>query len=179
MKKLILLTVFTLFTLTAFAQGDIRFGASLGLNISGISGDDTEGTESRTGFRGGAVVDIPVSEKFAIQPVAAISIQGWRDSGFDIKANYVVIEAKADYEVVENLSLQAGPLLGINIHASVDGDDITNFESTNIGVLVGAQYEFPMGLFINLQYDKGFSDLINGFDAKNYNFSASLGWFFN
>ena len=179
MKKVLILTALLLCNLAILnAQGDIRFGASVGINFSGINGDDAEGTDGRTGFRGGAVVDIGISEKFSVQPVVAISIQGWKDNGFDIKANYVVVEAKADYEVVEGLSLQAGPLVGFNIHASVDGDDITNFESTNVGALIAAQYELPFGLFFNVQYDMGFTDLLPNFDANNRNLSISIGKFF-
>jgi hypothetical protein len=179
MKKLLILAMLTVCSFTVLnAQGDVRFGASAGINFSGVNGDDTDGTEGRTGFRVGAVVDIAITEKFSVQPVVAISIQGWKDSGFDIKANYVVVEAKADYEVVDGLSLQAGPFVGFNIHASVDQDDITNFESTNIGGLVAVQYELPIELFFNVQYDMGFSELIPNFDARNHNLSISIGKFF-
>jgi len=179
MKKLIFITALLLCSFNVIhAQGELRFGASAGVNFSGVNGDDTKNTDGRTGFRVGAVVDIGITEKFSVQPVVAISIQGWKDRGLDIKANYVVVEAKADYEVVDGLSLQAGPLVGFNIHASVDQDDITNFKSTNIGALVAAQYEFPFELFVNVQYDMGFSDLIPNFDARNRNLSISLGKFF-
>ena len=180
MKKILFFAALTFLGLTASnAQGDIRFGASLGLNISGVTGDDVDNADSRTGFRGGAVVDIGISEKFSFQPVVAISIQGWKELDFDIKANYVVVEAKADYEIVENLSLQAGPLVGFNIHASFDGEDIDNWESTNFGALIAAQYELSNGLFFNLQYDMGFSDLVQDFDARLCNISGSVGFFFN
>lgn len=180
MKKVFFISLLVLIATTSLnAQDGVRFGATLGLNISGVSGDDTDGTDSRTGFRGGVVADIPIAGQFSFQPAAIISIQGWKDGGLDIKANYVVIEAKGDFEVVDGLSVQAGPTLGFNIHASVDGDDIANFESTDFGALFGAQYEFPMGLFLNVQYALGFSELISGFDANNRNFSASVGFFFN
>lgn len=179
MKNAVLIAVFTMFALfSSNAQGDIRFGASVGVNFSSATGSDAANTDSRTGFRGGAVVDIGISEKFALQPVVAITVSGWKDGGFDIKANYVVVEAKADYEVVDGLSFQAGPSLGFNIHASVDGDDISQWESTNFGALIGAQYELPIGLFFNVQYDMGFTDVLPNFDARLSNFSLSVGKFF-
>lgn len=183
MKKLCLFTIATMFCVVSMnAQGEnsnsVRFGASLGVNFGGVTGDDVNDAKSRTGFRGGAVVDIPVSDDFSIQPTAAIVISGWKEFDIDIKANYVVVEAKADYEVVDGLSLQAGPFVGFNIHASFDGNDIDNFESTNFGVLGAVQYELPIGLFFNAQYDMGFTDLADNFDANLCNFSVSIGKFF-
>lgn len=185
MKKLFVFTsLFVFISSSLFAQEEIekdkiRIGVSVGAVISSVGGDDAENVDSRTGFRFGGILDVPLSEKLALQPVVGFSIQGWKDEGFEIKNNYVVIEVKADYELVDGLSVQAGPLLGINIFNSFDGyEDITGFASTNIGALVGLQYELPFGLFFNAQYDRGFTNLVDGFDIKNRNISISAGYFF-
>jgi len=182
MKKVfIIISIFIFCSVSLSAQDKIRIGASAGVVISSVGGDDVEDTSSRTGFRFGGLVDIPVTEKFSIQPVVGFSIQGWKvgDADSEVKNNYVVIEAKGDYEIVDGLSLQAGPLLGFNIFNSFDfNEDIDGFASTNVGALAALQYELPFGLFFNAQYDQGFTDLIDGFDIKNRNISVSVGYFF-
>lgn len=185
MRKLILINALFIFISSSLlaqeevAKDKIRIGASVGAVISSVGGDDVDNTDSRTGFRFGGVVDIPLTEKLALQPFVGFSIQGWKDEGFEIKNNYVVIEAKVDYEIVDGLSLQVGPLLGINIYNDFDGEeDIPGFSSTNVGALVGLQYELPFGLFFNAQYDRGFTNLVDNFDVKNRNISISAGYFF-
>lgn len=180
MKKLFFVTALSIFISTSlFAQDKIRIGASIGAVISNVSGNDADNTNSRTGFRFGGLVDIPITEKLAVQPEVAFSIQGWKVDGFEVKNNYVVIEAKVDYEFVDGLSLQVGPLLGINIYNDFDGEqDIPGFASTNVGALIGIQYEFPFSLFLNAQYDRGFTKLVDKFDIKNNNISLSIGYFF-
>ncbi len=180
MKNLVtFITIFILANAALLAQDKVRFGLSGGAVISNIGGDDVENTDSRTGFRFGGLVDIPITEKLAIQPFVGFSIQGWKVDNDEFKNNYVVIEAKVDYEIVDGLSLQAGPLLGINIFNSFDGEeDIEGFSKTNVGALIGVQYEFTFGLFLNAQYDRGFTDLFEDFDVKNRNLSFSVGYFF-
>lgn len=168
----------------ANAQG-VRFGAKAGANFSSATGDDVPDISSRTGLNIGAVVNIPVSELFSVQPEVTYSMRGFKDGEFTIKIDYVDVPILADFEIVDGLSLQGGPLFGINLSAKVeDGDgtegDIEDISTLNAAAAIGAQYELPMGLFFQVRYDIGFNDLIdNDFNAKNSNLSAAVGFFFN
>lgn len=94
MKKLFLLTVLCLTgAATVSAQslgsmfgsdekGEIAFGVRAGMNISNISGeygpdkDDKLDLDSRIGFQVGAVVDLPITNGFYIQPGLFITTRG-------------------------------------------------------------------------------------------------------
>jgi len=185
MKKLIFIAfLFMLGVTVANAQG-VRFGAKAGVNFSGANGDDVPDVSSRTGLNIGAVVNFELSELFAIQPEVTYSMRGFKDGDFEIKVDYVDIPIMADVTIAEGLSLQGGPIIGVNVTATAEDTssgiegDIEDISTLNIGAGIGAQYELPMGLFFNLRYDMGFNDIIdNDFDAKNCNLALSAGFFF-
>src|SRR5690554_5058966 len=76
MKKLFLLVVAIAITTTVSQAQEVRIGAKGGVNFATFSGDDLGDVKSRTGFHIGGLVEIPVSEKFAIQPEVLYSSQG-------------------------------------------------------------------------------------------------------
>lgn len=192
MKKFIFLTVLVVLGMTVtIAQTDsntttFRWGPTAGVNFSGVSGDDVDNVDSRTGLRIGAVASIGISEVFSVQPEVVYSMRGWKDGEFTIKIDYVDVPILADFEVYDGLSLQGGPIIGFNISGEVEagGDtiDIDNIESVNFGFAIGAQYELPVGLFFNLRYDMGFNDVFSGLidiAAKNCALAFSMGYYIN
>ncbi|NND62410.1 MAG: PorT family protein [Flavobacteriaceae bacterium] len=185
MKKLMFLTV-TMFLCVAVAQAQgPRFGAKAGVNIAGVNGDDTDGTDSRTGLNIGGVASFDLGEIFSIQPEVTYSMRGFGDGEFTIKIDYVDVPVMGDVEIAEGLSLQGGPVLGFNISGTVeDGagneSDLEDVSTLNVGAGIGVQYEFEFGLFITARYDTAFNDVIdNNFDAKNNNIGLSVGWWFD
>jgi hypothetical protein len=190
MKKAIFLVVLTLLGANViYAQGEtssssVSWGVAAGVNFSGVMGDDVDNVDSRTGLYVGGVVNIGISELFSVQPEVKYSMRGWKDGEFTIKIDYVDIPVMADFEVVDGLSLQGGPLIGINLSAKVEDDDgdetdIDNISTLNAGIAIGAQYELPVGVFFNIRYDMGFNDVIdNNFSAKNCNLGGGVGFFF-
>ena len=183
MKKLILLVILVLVGTTLDAQ-NFRWGVTAGANLSSVGGDDPDDPEIRTGLNIGGVADIGISEDFSVQPEIRFSMRGWKEGDFTAKINYIDVPVAADYEVVDGLSLQAGPLFGfvISDEGEFDGNDlgsIDGLETFNFGALVGAQYEFSNGLYLQARYDMGFIDLFDNFDAKPCNISFNLGYMFN
>ena len=212
MKKLLFLTAIAVLTFnSSIAQEDtssdegISFGVKVGGNISNTSNgkeiSDDGSTDNRYGFNVGAVVHIPISEKFSLQPEVVYSQQGFTYSfEFDLdlfgvsdivyRLDYINIPIMASYQVVKGLTLQAGPQVGFNINAEVyssdiDLDDGFNLsESTNtvdFGAGLGAQYELDFGLFFQARYVWGFSNYVDSEDADSSNRvgSLSVGYFFN
>lgn len=204
MKKLFLLIAVILLCLNLNAQSSgtpddgIKFGVKAGVNFASITGDDTDNLSSLTGFHVGAVVDIPVSEKFSVQPELLYSTQGaeYSDSdGYDgkFKLNYINIPIMAKYYVADGFSIQAGPQIGFNTSAKdeytgVDPgfngdsgtDDIKDFvKGTDFGINFGLGYEMQTGLNFSARYCLGLSDINDlpsdidpGFsygDIKNHN----------
>ena len=197
MKKLFLITVLGLFiTAMSFAQGELRIGAKAGLNIASIGGDayvtGFSGFDSRTSFHVGALVEVPISDKISVQPEVLYSSQGSKfNFGFgstpDVKLDYVNIPILGKYHIIEGLSGELGPVIGILVKAEADGDGETqdikeSYKSTDIGVAIGASYRLPMGVFFSLRYNKGVTDINDDPDisAKNQNnvFQVSAGYSF-
>ncbi|MBT8255086.1 MAG: PorT family protein [Bacteroidia bacterium] len=183
MKKFMFLAVIVLFS-AAVTHAQTRIGARGGVNIAGVNGDDTDGTESRVGLNIGAAFNFEVSELFSVQPEVTYSMRGFKDGEFTIKIDYVDVPVMADFEIAEGLSLQGGPIFGFNISGNVEDGagnetDLEDVSTLNIGAGIGAQYELPAGLFFNVRYDMGFNDVIdNNFDAKNCNIGFGVGYWF-
>lgn len=171
MKKIILtIMAFAAFG-TANAQ-DIKFGVKAGANFSNFTGDaDVDG---RTGFYIGGLADFAVSEKFHVQPEVLYSMEGGKDAELD----FIRIPIMAKYYVMDGLNLQAGPMIAFKM----GGDDLTDeiTKSLDYGLGFGAAYELPIGVFFDLRYNLGLSNIsdVDGFDVGTTAFQVGLGYRF-
>jgi hypothetical protein len=84
----------------------------------------------------------------------------------------------AKYYVMEGLSLQAGPEIAFKVGADDEIDEGT--KSMDFGLGAGAAYELPMGLFFDVRYNLGLSNISeeDDFDIKNTGVQVGLGWRF-
>lgn len=190
MKKLIFLAILFMLGMTVSNAQTFRWGPTAGVNFSSASGDITDiegGIDMRTGIRVGLAANIGVAELFAVQPEVTYSMRGWKEQGFTIQVDYIDVAAMADFVIAEGLSLQGGPIIGFNISAEqVNGmtfDFKDNVESITFGAAIGAQYELPLGLFFNLRYDMGISNINatefgDEFVIRNCLLGLSAGFFF-
>jgi hypothetical protein len=190
MKKIILFTALAMFAFTTVSAQGINVGAKAGLNLASVNGDGTDGVDGRTAFHVGGVVNIEISELFAVQPELIYSAQGFTQNvSFDdvdiestVKLDYINIPVLADITLIEGLSLQGGPQFGINVTSEVEVDgetsELDGVESLDVAAAIGAQYELPMGLFFQIRYVTGLTEIAEGGDFKNSNLSVSAGWFF-
>ncbi|MFD2562171.1 porin family protein [Aquimarina rubra] len=176
-KKLLVVLFLGLITVMNAQEESIRFGAKAGLNLANITGDGTENLDMRTSFHIGALVEIPLSDKFALQPELMYSAQGakfeFSDFGLTdestIKLDYLNIPVMAKFYVVEGLSIQAGPQLGILLSAkeegedSIDGEyeeDIKDFVSSiDLGLNFGLGYQLEAGIFFEGRYNLGLTNI--------------------
>ena len=138
MKKLILIAILLMLGITVSNAQGVRFGAKAGANFSNASGDDTDGFDGLTCLNIGAVAEIEVSELFAIQPEVTYSMRGFKDMEFTIKLDYVDVPVLADFEIADGLSLQGGPVFGINVSGKVEDGagndtDLEDISTLNVG----------------------------------------------
>ena len=184
MKKLFLTFALILLCLNLNAQTNstpdqgIKFGIKAGVNFASITGDETDNLSSLTGFHVGGVVDIPVSEKFSVQPELLYSTQGaeyGNSDGYDgkFKLDYINIPVMAKLFVADGFSIQAGPQIGFNVSAKdeykgVDPgfngdsgtDDIKDFvKGTDFAINLGLGYEMQNGLNFSARYCLGLSNI--------------------
>ena len=200
MKKLFFTAILVFGTTSLIqAQSELAFGIKGGVNFSNLTGDGVDGfndDNARTSFNLGAVLEIPVTERFAVQPEVFYSGQGFdlvqRDDAQDteFQLNYINVPVLAKIYLVQGLYLEAGPQVGFLVDSKIDGPNATigldedNFNDIDFAGAVGVGYKFNGGLFLNARYTQGFSDVYdsgagNGFDAKNGVFAASVGFSFN
>ena len=159
MKKIIL-TAAAVFAFSFANAQDVKFGAKAGLNISSITGDDTEELSSKIGFQVGGFAEIKISDKFAIQPELLYSAQGAKFDGGNLNLNYINIPVMAKYYVADAFSLEAGPQLGFLMSAKADGKDVKDgFNSTDFGLNLGAGYDLNEKMSLGLRYNIGLSDI--------------------
>lgn len=181
-------TVFTILTCLLFVFGsaqDFSFGAKGGINIASIGGGSNFGVAgigAKVSFHIGGVAEVPISEKFAVQPELLYSSQGtkWNFAGGDnLKLDYVNLPVMCKYYILEGLSAEAGPVVGFLLSTNATKED---YNSIDISFAIGASYKLNENIFFSLRYNKGITD-INKNDAisvsnQNNVFQISAGYAF-
>ncbi len=165
MKKLVVLAIAIVgMTFTSSAQG-VHLGFKGGLNFADITGDiDADG---RTGYHIGAVVDLNLSDKFAIAPEVIYSAQGVDEADLD----YLNVPILAKLKITEYFDIHAGPQFGFVVQDDFVGDPESFDFSGAVGV--GAQFS---SFFAQLRYNIGVTDIVDNADAKNAVFQVSVGY---
>ncbi|MBF8148867.1 PorT family protein [Winogradskyella sp. F6397] len=185
MKKLCFVALLATlgFTQQSNAQ-DIEFGAKAGLNISNFTGGDAD-RNSLVGFHVGFISEIPLSEKFSLQPELLYSTQGSEAQDVvKIKVDYLAIPVMAKYYLTEGFSLEVGPQFSflVNDKAEYIDSDLpdadTDASSVDIGANVGLGYNLNSKLFVQARYNFGISTVAENPDITNSVFQVGLGYKF-
>jgi len=184
MKKSLLILGLALLgtTATTYAQ-EVKLGAKAGVNFAKLQGDDVEDADGRTGFHLGAIVEIPISEKFSVQPEVLYSQQGLQseseDGGVEVesklKLDYITVPVLGKYYVSDGFSIEAGPQFGFLAKAeqeveisgaepdAVNGSTTIDIEdsiaSFDLGAAIGAGYALDNGVFFQARYIIGLSNV--------------------
>ncbi len=179
MKKLLLSAAIVAVGLCATAQ--IGYGVKAGLNVSSITGDDSEGLKSKIGVNGGGFVTIPLASTFAVQPELLFSTEGAKiDGGGTINLGYINLPVMFQYRksgFIGELGPQIGFLASAKAKFEGETEDIKeSFNSTSFAVNFGAGYQMESGLGFGVRYSLGLSNIIkeSGSDAKTSVISLGL-----
>lgn len=199
MKKSILIIAVVLFgTTTLSAQEYWNFGVKGGVNFSTVTGDYFESPESRTGFNLGVLAEIPVADRFSIQPEVLYSAQGYTidsrdqanvldvDDNVEYQLDYVQVPVLAKIYLIEGLSLQAGPSFNFLVNEEIDFEPLDNdgelprdnAQDFEFGVAGGLEYKINNGFFIQGRYTYGFTDTFEDTEANNSTFQVGIGYMF-
>lgn len=203
--KSFLTILLILIAFASFTSAQMQIGPKAGINIANLSGDDVEGTDSKTGFGGGLFFMYQFSEMFGIQPEAYYTMKGATEK-IDVLGTTVDVTYTFDYvEVplllkliipIENSAINpaifAGPFVGFNTTAKVkaeaegqsEEEDLDEVKSTEFGLAFGGGVGFPVGsneLGFDVRYILGLSTLDDSAeeaDVKNsvINFNVYFGF---
>ena len=162
MKKSILIIAMVLFgATTVSAQEYWNFGVKGGVNFSTVTGDYFDSPDSRTGFNIGVLAEIPVADRFSIQPEVLYSAQGFTEASID-QANFADVDEELDYQPLDD-----------------DGEvALNNAQDFEFGGAAGLEYKFNNGFFIQGRYTYGFTDVIEDTDINNSAIQAGIGYSF-
>lgn len=194
MKKSFLIVVVCLVLGMRSATAQIGYGIKAGLNISSVKFNASyEGDfNSITGFYVGPFANVPLIDRFSIQPELLLSRQGYSyDHPFlnhDPKFEnlYLNVPVMLLCTVIEKLRLEAGPQIGFLVHSTSKlGDESEDskelFMPTDIGINLGVNYQLPMGILVGLRYNFGLANISEDTDdgvesVKNRVFSVGIGY---
>lgn len=212
MKKSMLILCTLFLSVTVIAQNQkVKLGVKAGLNISSLTFDESElDSSTKAGFTAGLMVEVPLAKNFSLQPELLYSQQGTKTSFSDtdvtnsnfrstIELNYLNIPVMLKYFVIEGLSVQAGPQIGILLKANnkyednflgyenQDSFDLKDY-STGIDTSVnfGLGYQLQNKFYTDLRYNISYSNVFKEGDAnhfinhdmKNRVFQITIGYFF-
>ena len=201
MKKSILIIALVLFGATTMsAQEAWNFGIKGGVNFANFTGDDFSSDNSRTSFNVGLLAEIPLADRFSIQPEVLYSGQGYEiyendqanfldvDDNVEYQLDYVSVPVLAKIYLVDGLSVQAGPSFNFKVNEEIDyqptqdGGDIDNpypgAQDFEFGGAAGLEYKFNNGFFIQGRYTYGFSETFEDLDIHNSVWQAGVGFMF-
>ncbi|MGI9527186.1 MAG: porin family protein [Weeksellaceae bacterium] len=167
----------------------VEVGARAGYNYSNLTGDTAENLDTKglSGYHAGLFVEVPISQRFSIQPEVIYSTQGTKLEGKfgslaegtrEIQTQNINVPVLAKIYVADGFNLQVGPQVSFNTGNKVEDDvkilgvngkndfefDDDALSSVNFGAVVGAGYKMAEGLTIDARYNFG---LTNVFDDKN------------
>ncbi|MBN9283154.1 MULTISPECIES: porin family protein [Flavobacterium] len=181
MKKVLLSAVALMaFGFASNAQ-EVKFGAKAGLNLSSIT--NLDGGKTRTSFHVGALAEIKVADKFAVQPEVLYSSQGAKGEGdVSLKMDYINVPIMAKYYVADGFSIEAGPQVGFLMSAKLESVDVKDtFNTVDFGFNAGIGYELKEGIFFQGRYNLGLTNLAKESgdqSRKNSVFQVSVGYKF-
>lgn len=193
MKKLVFIAAIALFSTSAVLAQEVRIGFKGGVNLATLGGD-VENADHRTAFHLGGLVEIPLSERFSVQPEILYSAQGaeYEEAGsfggvpYDYtataKLDYIQLPVMAKVYLVDGLALEAGPQVAFLVSDkyeydgnvgpfgdSGEGDlDDNDLSSVDVSLGAGASYRLPMGVFFGARYNFGLGNVNDAADKDDY-----------
>lgn len=136
-------------------------GIKIGYNESSIS---KTRLGSKAGLYIGAVIDIPISTRYTLQPEILYSSQGGTSNSLDyadVKIDYLSIMAANKFYVGPNKGFHFNLGIGLDINLKnnfvnlFNGDGDGEISPFDVVVFGGLGYEFDFGLTLEARYKQG------------------------
>ena len=187
MKKIIITTVVVLVTSLGAQAQLVKFGIKAGLNYANQTGSDINITtanydkEAITSYHAGLIVEIKITEGFAIQPELLYSTQGatYKNAGQEFKneLGYISIPVLAKINLNKYVSLDLGPQASflLSERKNVSFKESETFE---FGAAAGLTLNVTKGIFIQGRYVLGLTEATQNANVKNSVVQISAGFKF-
>ena len=193
MKKITLLVAcIAMACSAAFAEGNISYGAKVGVNLTNLVGKGAKDFhDMKFGYQVGLFAEFQVAPNIAIAPEVVFSDQGFSntseivfsDNGLSNKTatgdriydycNYINVPVMAKFYVAKDLSIDFGPQVGFMVYNKIAGSDIKDFcNKVDFGLGIGASYNFSEKAFIQARYNYGLTHVYK--DTKDANGNGEI-----
>lgn len=173
-----------LLPLSSFSQILDNISIKAGINSSSFYNSDLGNVERATGVLAGLGLDygLPITN-FSFRGEFLYVQKGAKQNSSTISVDYLILAIQAKYQVPPIKSyLFAGPYYGAIINSKLKNNNgITNLndDDNDLGISVGAGFEFYNPFFVEVRYDLGFKDvnLLNqSSTGENTSFGVVLGF---
>lgn len=170
MKRIYAVLVF-LFISGNFVFGQ-SFGVKGGVNLSSVSSNSWDNTQSKVGFYAGLFLHGHILNNFCVQPELIFSNMGVKyDAGnatHTLSLNYIAMPVMFQLEPIPNLYFEAGPQFGFLLGSRdkfENGDkvmiekDKEAFNQFDLNVALGAGFRFNERVAFTARYLVGLTDI--------------------
>ena len=204
MKKLILIVFLLIYTGTTLkAQESVLFGIKGGANFTKMNSEEFADNSSRVGFHVGLLAEIPLGNKFSIQPEVLYSTQGTKAEVIMFGGNptvsfhldYIQVPLVIKWYITQSLAIEAGPSFNFLVKNELGSERVQPLGSFlmfgiesgfgrkfEFGGVLGASYKFGQNLLGSARYVYGLTDAFDSeFNDKaihNYGFQLGFGIMF-
>lgn len=149
------------------------FGLKGGLNISNIHGGNESAypnAKGKTSFHVGAFSQFSVTDFFSIQPEVLYSRQGFSSDAnpgstiktgtVDNQLDYINVPVLFSFQVLDNISLQAGPMVGLLLTAKENNTETIKeqYNSFDYGAAAGIEGRLSIAR-LGIRYNYGINDI--------------------
>jgi hypothetical protein len=188
MKKLFTILSAVMITFSVAAQ---EFGVQAGMNMANISGEDLEETDMKIGINGGVTAALSLTDVMTLKTGVLYSTKGMQvedDIKQSFNLSYIEIPLNIAYSVSDQISLMAGPYIGLLMSANsklsgeflgqtideeVDiKDDIANMD---FGINIGASFSINESISVGAGYQLGLADIGSEGDADATHSNIHIG----
>lgn len=167
------------FILAKSSDAQVQAGLKAGLNLANIYIEGDEDSRARTAFHAGGLLNIALPNKLFLQPELLYSVKGKRTlaTAFNNEArlslNYIAVPLLVGYRYNNNFSVALGPEFGFltSVNSKFNGinNDVSAFyRKFDVGIELSLAYSFTKALGLDLRYNYGFKNLINGVFTDAY-----------
>ena len=129
MRSITSITMILLLLCSATCFSQVRFGIKAGFNMASLPGDYPNGVENESlaGFHAGGTLDYKLASKISLLAEVLISTQGgktdyspnpFESQKQDIKLTNLNIPVFFRYQIIDKLSVEAGPQIGFVLAAT-------------------------------------------------------------
>ncbi len=147
-----------------------QIGVEGGFNVASLNGPVGDVYASRLGFVGGAFLNLPLGPTLAFQPELLYEQKGGQVNGNPYRLDYVEVPVLLDVSLLGPL----GILLGPSFAANVDNQGVNNPNSTDVGLILGAQLDL-LPILLSCRYEVGLTDVTTDANVQNGTFTFLAG----